>query len=340
MWCLSFLLAAILCLAEIPQEARAGPLPVGECTVDASDRTLNIIAITDMDKESRTSPEGYTWRALTRKGQLFVKDELAKLEVTWDLSSDQNLTTHLNMKGRAMEMSDLVKFNGHLLSPDDKTGMIFEIEEKKAIPWLFLNSGPGDTTSGMKAEWMTLKDDQLYVGGHGMRYRNKKGEVFSTDAMWIKIVSHDGVVKSVDWTDVYDKIAQAAGATSPGYLTHEAVQWSAIHKRWFFLPRKYSTEIYNDELDELRGTNLLITADESMEDIQVAKIGELTHPDRGYSAFDFVPGTCDSVILALKSKEHGGSTESYITALDTDGKVLLEDQRLDGDLKFEGLYFL
>nr|AEP27177.1 apyrase-1 isoform 2 [Heligmosomoides bakeri] len=340
MWCLSFLLAAILCLAEILQEARASPLPMGECTVDASDRTLNIIAITDMDKESRTSPEGYTWRALTRKGQLFVKDELAKLEVTWDLSSDQNLTTHLNMKGRAMEMSDLVKFNGHLLSPDDKTGMIFEIEDKKAIPWLFLNSGPGNTTSGMKAEWMTLKDDQLYVGGHGMAYRNKKGEIFSTDAMWIKIISHDGVVKSVDWTDVYDKIAQAAGATSPGYLTHEAVQWSEIHKRWFFLPRKYSTEIYNDELDEIRGTNLLITADESMGDIQVVKIGELTHPDRGYSAFDFVPGTCDGVILALKSMEHGGSTESYITALDTDGKVLLEDQRLDGDLKFEGLYFL
>ncbi|VDO72429.1 unnamed protein product [Heligmosomoides polygyrus] len=243
---------AILGLAEIPQEARASPLPMGECTVDASDRTLNIIAITDMDKESRTSPEGYTWRALTRKGQLFVKDELTKLEVTWDLSSDQNLTTHLNMKGRAMEMSDLVKFNGHLLSPDDKTGMIFEIEDKKvvltlptiakpiellqrpptqAIPWLLLNSGPGNTVSGMKAEWMTLKDDQLYVGGHGMAYRNKKEEIFSTDAMWIKIISHDGVVKSVDWTDVYDKIAQAAGATSPGYLTHEAVQWSEIHKR-------------------------------------------------------------------------------------------------------------
>lgn len=60
-----------------------------------------------------------------------------------------------------------------------------------------------------------------------------------------------------------------------------------------------------------------------MEDIQFVKIGELTHPNRGYLAFDFVPEICGSVILALKSMEHGGSTESYISALDIDGKVLL-----------------
>lgn len=50
-----------------------------------------------------------------------------------------------------------------------------------------------------------------------------------------------------------------------------------------------------------RETNLLITAEDSMEDIQFVKIGELTHPDRGYLAFDFVPEICGSVILALKS---------------------------------------
>lgn len=32
-----------------------------------------------------------------------------------------------------MELSDLVKFNGHLLSPDDKTGMIYEIEGNKVV---------------------------------------------------------------------------------------------------------------------------------------------------------------------------------------------------------------
>lgn len=291
-----------------------------------------------MDKDSRTSE--WTWRALTRKGMAFMKNERSKVEVTWDPSSDQNVTTHLNMKGRAMELSDLVKFNGHLLSPDDKTGMIYEIEGNKAIPWIFLNSGRGDTTSGMKAEWMTLKDGQLYVGGHGMEYRDKTGKVYSRDAMWIKIVSPEGVVKHVDWTSNYNDIARAADVTSPGYLTHEAVQWSEIHKRWFFLPRKYSIEAYDEKADERKGTNLLITADETFSEISVLEIGDRIHTERGYSAFDFMPGTCDTVILALKSMELEDNTASYITAFNTEGTILLEDQPLDGDLKFEGLYFL
>lgn len=37
------------------------------------------------------------------------------------------------MRGRTMEMSNQVNFNGHLLSPDDKTVMIFEIEGKKVV---------------------------------------------------------------------------------------------------------------------------------------------------------------------------------------------------------------
>lgn len=131
-----------------------------------------------------------------------------EIGVTWDPSSDQNVTTQLNVKGRGMELSDLANFNGHLLSPDDKTGMIYQIEGKKAIPWVFLNSGPGNTTSGMKAEWMTLKDGRLYVGGHGTEYRGKNGEVLSTDPMWIKIVSPSGAVEHKDWTDVYKRFVR------------------------------------------------------------------------------------------------------------------------------------
>ncbi|VDP10855.1 unnamed protein product [Heligmosomoides polygyrus] len=314
--------------------------PPEECIPEGGERTLKLIAITDLDKKARTSVTDWTWRAVKRSGELHLNTEKGEIGVTWDPSSDQNVTTQLNVKGRGMELSDLANFNGHLLSPDDKTGMIYQIEGKKAIPWVFLNSGPGNTTSGMKAEWMTLKDGRLYVGGHGTEYRGKNGEVLSTDPMWIKIVSPSGAVEHKDWTDVYKKIRQAAGFPAPGYLTHEAVQWSDIHQKWFFLPRKHSKHVYDEAKDERRGSNLLISADDNIENIQVVKVGELDNRKRGYAAFEFVPGTCDYMIVAIKSKEIEDSTESYITVFDINGNVLLDDQKLEGSLKFEGLYFV
>ena len=45
-----------------------------------------------------------------------------------------------------------------------------------------------------------------------------------------------------------------------GYMIHEAVVWSDIHKKWFFLPRKASKSKYNDVDDERHGTKLLLSA--------------------------------------------------------------------------------
>jgi hypothetical protein len=54
-----------------------------------------------------------------------------------------------------------------------------------------------------------------------------------------------------------------------GYVTHEAVVWSDVHDRWFFLPRRCSKESYNDMLDETRGCNVMITADDAFTNIKV-----------------------------------------------------------------------
>ncbi|KJH40156.1 Apyrase [Dictyocaulus viviparus] len=240
-----------------------------------------------------------------------------------------------------MELSDLSEFNGRILSPDDKTGMIYEIRGGKAIPWIFLNSGPGNTTNGMKAEWTTIKGDYLYVGGHGTEYRNKTGAVKSKDSMWIKIVNKKGEVKSVNWENIYKRIRQAVNITEPGYLTHEAVQWSEFHRKWFILPRKESKTVYNETEDEQKGTNLLLIGDPLLENFKVVRIGNLTHPERGFSGFDFIPNTDDRIILALKSEEVGKlPTKSYVTVFDIEGHIILDDQQLDGDFKFEGIYFV
>ncbi|KIH44840.1 Apyrase [Ancylostoma duodenale] len=192
--------------------------------------------------------------------------------------------------------------------------MLYELKDNKAIPWIFLNSGPGNTTSGMKVEWLTIKDGFLYAGGHGTEYRNQTTG---------KVVSEDPI-----------SMRKQAGYDTPGYLTHEAVQWSDIQKKWYFLPRKASTKIYNEKEDEEKGANLLITS------ADLKKFDSQTTQKEGYSAFDFVPETEDKILVALKSKEVGNVTESYITVFDDDGITLLEDQKLDDGLKFEGIYFI
>ncbi|KJH48458.1 Apyrase [Dictyocaulus viviparus] len=302
-----------------------------------------LLVVTDMDKFAKTATD-WTWRAVTREGRLqLVKDHetLRNVTITWKRGSDRNLTTQLNMKGRAMELSDLLEFDGRLLSPDDKTGMIYEIRNGKAIPWLFLNSGPGNTTRGMKAEWTTIKGDYLYVGGHGTEYRNENGAILSEEAMWIKIINKHGEIKSVNWKDVYKRVRNAVNITEPGYLTHEAVQWSENQQKWFFLPRKESQTIYSEKDDEMKGSNLLIIGDPHLQHFQAVRIGKLTYPKRGFSAFFFVPGTQDRIIVALKSEEvEGSSPKSYVTVFDINGNILLDDKKLEDDYKFEGIYFI
>ncbi|VDM55173.1 unnamed protein product [Angiostrongylus costaricensis] len=284
-------------------------------TLTNGTKVYNLLAITDMDKDAK-SEEDWTWRAVTRSGKLVITKDKRNVSITWNLGSDRNLTTHLNAKGRAMELSDLSEFNGRLISPDDKTGMLYEIKNNKAIPWLFLNSGPGNTTHGMKAEWTTIKGRYLYVGGHG-------------------------AVRSIDWKGVYGRIRRAVNITAPGYLTHEAVQWSPQRRKWFFLPRKESKTIYNRIEDERKGTNLLIIANPLITKFKVVRVGNLTHPERGFSAFEFIPGTEDRLIVALKSEEVDNQpTASYITVFDINGSVILDDQKLEQQYKFEGIYFV
>ncbi|RCN48980.1 Apyrase [Ancylostoma caninum] len=293
-----------------------------------------------MDKSGKAGD--FKWRAVARPGELTISADKTKVDVKWLNNLDTNITSGFNYKGRGMELSDISEYDGHLLSPDDKTGMLYELRGEEAVPWVFLNSGPGNTTSGMKVEWLTIKDGFLYAGGHGCEYRDKKGNVVTEDPMWVKRISKKGMVSSLDWRDIFRNMRKIAGYDTPGYLTHEAVQWSDIQKKWYFLPRKASTTIYEEKDDEMKGTNLLIIASEDLKtEIKVVHIGkELKHPERGFSAFDFVPDTDDRILLAIKSKEVGNDTASYITVFKDDGTVLLQDEQLDDGLKFEGIYFI
>ncbi|VDL84106.1 unnamed protein product [Nippostrongylus brasiliensis] len=380
-----------------------------------------VLIVTDLDRGSATG-DGKTWRALTRQGKLFISKNRKQANITWDLNADKNLTGKLNINARAMELSELSVFHNRILTPDDRTGMIYEIKDNEAIPWVFLNSGPGNTTEGFKAEWMTIKDDLLYVGSHGNEFRNASGAVLHENNMWVKTVSPDGAVthhdwrtifdkirnacgiykpgyltheaaqysetrrmwfflprkasnttydetadetkdtngnivhennmwvKTVspdgavthhDWRTIFDKIRNACGIYKPGYLTHEAAQYSETRRMWFFLPRKASNTTYDETADETKGTNYLIMGKGDLSAFYAKRVGTLTDTTRGFSAFDFVPETRDFLIAALKSREVTGSDdESYFTVFDVNGQVILADQKIDGNYKFEGLFFI
>ncbi|KIH47890.1 hypothetical protein ANCDUO_22045 [Ancylostoma duodenale] len=158
-----------------------------------------------MDNRAKMESDNFKWRAVTRKGKLTLTADKKNVKVDWVEGSDQDITSALNYKGKAMELSDLSEYNGHLLSPDDKTGMLYEIKDGKHTKTSRDTEllGPGNTTKGMKAEWLTIKDDLLYAGGHGrsieyiqtQEFQNDKGEVVSEDLMWIKIITRKGEVK-------------------------------------------------------------------------------------------------------------------------------------------------
>lgn len=123
-----------------------------------------------------------------------------------------------------------------------------------------------------------------------------------------------------------------------GYIIHESAMWSDVHKKWFFLPRRASTETYDEVKDEKRGTNLMFLVDENFEDIEVRNIGAV-NPTHGFSSFKFIPGTRDSVIIALKSEEDGGKIASYILAFDLNGNLVMPETKI-GDVKYEGIEFV
>ena len=60
---------------------------------------------------------------------------------------------------------------------------------------------------------------------------------------------------------------------------------------------------------------------------------------RGFSSFKFLPGSEDTIIVALKTEEHEGETATYIMAFNIDGSILMPELKVI-DKKFEGLEFV
>ncbi|XP_003741943.1 soluble calcium-activated nucleotidase 1 [Galendromus occidentalis] len=310
--------------------------PLTQPVISGRKTKYRIAVVADMDKASKLVEN--TWVSKFKTGWLIMDRRSQIFEVEWD-KQETILKGSLAQSGRGMELSELVVFDGKLLSFDDRTGVVYQIEGEKVLPWVFLNDGDGHATKGFKSEWATVKDGLLYVGGLGKEWTNSKGAVLSFDPQWIKVVTPGGRVVHRDWRDNYLKLCSAANIEPPGYMIHEAVNWSPVHQQWFFLPRRASHESYDDAKDERRGTNILLRASQDFKQISLQNVGPKLE-SHGFSSFKFVPDTRDAVAVAIKSEEVDGQAASYITVFNVaDGRILFPESKI-GNVKYEGIEFI
>ncbi|KAK3091862.1 hypothetical protein FSP39_023214 [Pinctada imbricata] len=294
--------------------------------------------VTDLDTDSKSKDKKDTWFSYFHEGNLTYSQSNEYIDIKLN-AKPYVLKSTLSQGGRGMELSELQVFNGKLYSVDDRTGVIYQVSHNHQVfPWVLLADGDGNTQKGFKCEWATVKDKRLYVGGLGKEWTTVDGVVQNVNPQFIKSIGVNGDVIHLDWHENYNAMRKKAGFTFPGYIIHESGVWSEIHQRWFFMPRRASTEKYEEKADEKRATNLLIIANDDFSDIEMKHIG-VKHPTRGYSSFKFLPHTNDHVIVALKSEEDAGKIASYISAFTLDGKVLLKERYL-GNVKYEGIEFI
>ncbi|XP_017141816.1 soluble calcium-activated nucleotidase 1 [Drosophila miranda] len=304
-----------------------------------------IAMIADLDTSSKIAkPDGSsTWRSYLKKGYLTFTVSKAEIKISWDDGAPTVLESAFALKGRGMELSELVTFNGRLLSFDDRTGLIYEIVNDKPIPWVILLDGDGHSAKGFKSEWATVKQQTLYVGSMGKEWTTSMGDFENNNPMYVKAISPSGEVRSLNWVDNYKQLRLKSLQISwPGYMIHESGAWSDLKQRWFFLPRRCSKEKYNETKDEYMGCNVLVSADENFNSIETIRLNpENTAPTHGFSSFKFLPGTDDSIIIAIKSEELNGKTSTFITAFDVvSGKTILPEARIETDYKYEGFEFI
>ena len=307
------------------------------------DKTLTYswMAIADLDTNSKESKGNGKYKSYMLQGKLVISEDLRIAQIDFDVDPVK-LSSQYSYGERGMELSELVVFNGKLYSCDDRTGIIYQVDahNSQVIPWVILGDGDGHSTGkGFKCEWMTVKDEKLYVGGLGKEWTTGDGELVNHNPLWIKVVGHLGDVVHVDWKTSYENLRRPGGYTFPGYMIFESGAWSRANRQWYFLPRRACQERYDEKLDEKRATNLLITADEHVRDVKYMTVGEV-RPLRGYSSFKFVPNSGDQLIIALKTEEDNGQTRSFITLLNVNGTVMLKDEMISEKYKFEGIEFV
>uniref|UniRef100_A0A914YAE0 Apyrase n=1 Tax=Panagrolaimus superbus TaxID=310955 RepID=A0A914YAE0_9BILA len=263
---------------------------------------IPLVTISDMDTNSRDLLHESTWISTSLRGYVFFNTQNNIYKIVW--LAQHNYTYELGYQNRGMELSDLKVFDGNLLSPGDKTGVIYKLRNNYVVPWVINADGDGENSKPFKAEWMTIKNEELYVGGYGKEFTDQRGNFMDNNPMYVKVISRFGEIRSESWVERLTRLRSSIGIEFPNYIIHESCQWSDIHRKWFFLPRKVAFEPFDNRTEEMRETN-------------------------------------DTLIVALKTEEVDGlSLTTYSMIFGIDGTVYMDETKLPGNYKMEGLEFV
>ena len=194
--------------------------PLTQPVITPNGMRYRIAVIADLDTDSKVKDKENTWESFLKLGYLTWEDKTEAITIDWD-GEPLELKSSLATGGRGMELSELVVFNGQLYTVDDRTGVIYKVSKDKkgqyrVIPWVILADGNGEETKGMKCEWMTVKDEHLYVGGLGKEWTTQDGTVLNFNPMFVKRISVHGEVEHLDWHDKYISLRSRAGIEFPG----------------------------------------------------------------------------------------------------------------------------
>lgn len=86
--------------------------------------TFRIGIVADMDTNSKSATKPHTYNSYFKRGHLTYNAVQNQVTVTWDTEPAVLLTSTYSHKGRGMELSELIVYDGRLLTFDDRSGMV------------------------------------------------------------------------------------------------------------------------------------------------------------------------------------------------------------------------
>lgn len=86
--------------------------------------TFRIGIVSDLDKDSKSKTKPHEFISYYKKGHLSYNRLKKYVSVTWDPQPPSILCSSYSQKGRGMELSELIVYDGRLLAFDDRTGMV------------------------------------------------------------------------------------------------------------------------------------------------------------------------------------------------------------------------
>lgn len=304
--------------------------------------SFKVALIADLESRARLPFDRY--KSKLRFGRLTIN--LRSLKVNFRLfSRKQRLISIYSAGGSGAHFSDLVVYDGKLLTCDRSTGIVFIIENDGTLtPWIILANGNGRSVHrGFRCEWMTVKDNQLFVGSSGVAFKTFNG-TWNTNQTYVKRVNVKGLVYHLEWLKRYEKLREVAKIHPDDTLRHEAVVFDKDSSRWTFLP---FVEVIGPIRPKPRqSNNLLLTADRFFHKLDRKKL-RLSGRREYFSSvkvipglFEYLPEDIKSIAVGLRVLKTLRKLHTSIVVFTLPGReILLEDQWIANE-KFTGIEFV